>query len=380
VILRGHQANPWELRPWLEPELSQRFAVSYVTTGRGWFDTSSLALERRRVLTVRDLLPRGALGDLATRLPGDHYIGLKRALGGADIVHAQELGYWYSMQAARLRERLGFRLVLTVWETIPMLDAYRNFRTRAYRAATLAQTDLFLAASERARESLLLEGARAERIRVCAPGVASDRFDAGAPATERVAPLILSPGRLVWEKGHQDVLRALALLRRQGDSLAAQARVCIVGAGPEEARLRRYAGELGVGDAVDLRGFVSYDEMPSLYAQATCVVLASLPVWSWEEQFGMVLAEAMSAGRPILASSSGAIPEVAGGCAEYFSPGDWPALANLLARALRAGGGDGAAARERAERFSTQAAAARIASAYEDLLSGRIETAGTATR
>ena len=135
---------------------------------------------------------------------------------------------------------------------------------------------------------------------------------------------------------------------------------------------------------MDFRGFVSYDEMPSLYAQATCVVLASLPVWSWEEQFGMVLAEAMAAGRPIIASSSGAIPEVAGGCAEYFPPGDWPSLANLLARALRAGGGgDGAAARERAQRFSTQAAAARIASAYEDLLNGRSETAGaagTATR
>jgi len=28
VILRGHQANPWELRPWLEPGLSEHYAVS----------------------------------------------------------------------------------------------------------------------------------------------------------------------------------------------------------------------------------------------------------------------------------------------------------------------------------------------------------------
>ena len=145
-------------------------------------------------------------------------------------MHAQELGYWYSMQAARLRERLGFRLVLTVWETIPMLDAYRNFRTRAYRAATLAQTDLFLAASERARDSLLLEGAPAERIRVCAPGRgerplrrgrASDvrrRSDPVVPAD----PLTRAPGLGEGTSGRAARARAAA---PRGDHSPSQARV-----------------------------------------------------------------------------------------------------------------------------------------------------------
>ena len=190
MIVRGHQANPWELRPWEQPAISDRFDVTYLRSGRGWFDTSSLSLQSRRTRTLRDLLPPGPLGDLAVRFPGDRYLGLRGALQGADIVHAQELGYWYSMQAARLRERLGYKLVLTVWETIPMLGAYRNFRTRAYREATLAATDLFLAATERARESLLLEGAPAERIRVCAPkrsvatpGAQTRMRSAGAPSS-----------------------------------------------------------------------------------------------------------------------------------------------------------------------------------------------------
>jgi glycosyltransferase involved in cell wall biosynthesis len=376
ILVRGHQANPWELRPWEQPAISERFDVAYLRSRRGWFDTSSLTLANRRTWTMRDLLPPGRLGDLAVRLPGDRYLGLASALRGADVVHAQELGYWYSMQAAKLKRRLGFRLVLTVWETIPFLDAYRNVRTRAYRRATLAQTDLFLAATERARESLLLEGAPAERIRVCPPGIATDRFGTRTRSSSGV-PVILSPGRLVWEKGHQDVLRAVALLRRGlGARPVTEVRLLIVGSGPQEGRLRAYARELGIADAIEFRGFIPYEEMLRTYAEVACVVLASLPTWSWEEQFGMVLAEAMGAGVPILASSSGAIPEVAGTSARYFSPGDWPTLATQLAEQLGqahstpAGTTPARTGAHGATPYSTEAAAARLAGAYAELLAG----------
>jgi glycosyltransferase involved in cell wall biosynthesis len=372
VILRGHQANPWELRQWAEPALAERFDVSYLRSGRGWFDTSEVQLPSRRVRTLRDLLPPGRLGDAAVRLPGDRYLGLRRALEGADIVHAQELGYWYSMQAAQLKARLGFRLVLTVWETIPALDAYRNVRTRAYRRGTLAATDLFLAATERAASALRLEGAPPERVRVCAPGVppagaaVGDTAGGDGENPGEALPLILSPGRLVWEKGHQDVLRALALLRRgSATQPPLRARLLIVGRGPEQARLRSYADELGLAGDVELLGFVAHAEMASLYAQASCLVLASLPIWSWEEQFGMVLAEAMAAGTPIVASSSGAIPEVAGERAAYFAPGDWIGLAARLREAVAAPPRHVAGL---PELYSTSAAAARLAAAYEDVL------------
>jgi glycosyltransferase involved in cell wall biosynthesis len=170
----------------------------------------------------------------------------------------------------------------------------------------------------------------------------------------------------VWEKGHQDVLRAVALLRRglvNGERTSV--RVCILGAGPEESRLRAYARELGIADAVDFRGFVAYDQMPATYAEAACVVLASLATWSWEEQFGMVLAEAMAAGVPIVASSSGAIPEVTAGRARYFSPGDWVTLAEILREVL--------STHQRPDeqgvaRYSLEAAASRLAAAYTEVL------------
>lgn len=370
VIVRGHQANPWELRPWEQPAIADRFDVSFLRSRRGWFDTDSLSLEGESTWTMRDLLPSGRIGDQLVRVPGDRYLGLRAKLRGADIVHTQELGYWYSMQVAKLKPTLGFQMVSTVWETIPFLDSYRNVRTRAYRSRVLAQTDLFLAATERARMSLLLEGASAERIRVCAPGIDTQRFQERSTSPRADEPMILSPGRLVWEKGHQDVLRAVAVLRRgllPNAGAHAGVRLCIVGRGPEERRLRDYARELGIADAVEFRGFIPYDEMPSVYAGAASMVLASLPIWSWEEQFGMVLAEAMAAGTPILASTSGAIPEVVAGNAALFSPGDWVGLAGQLAATL-----------ERAPREPAVAAPAHGHSSASTPDRGR-STAATAT-
>ena len=86
-----------------------------------------------------------------------------------------------------------------------------------------------------------------------------------------------------------------------------------------------------MSDAVEVRSFVPYEEMPTLYAGASCMVLASLPQMHWEEQFGMVLAEAMAASLPVVASTSGAIPEVVGPSIPQFAPGDWLGLARLLA-------------------------------------------------
>jgi glycosyltransferase involved in cell wall biosynthesis len=336
VLIRGHQTNSWHLRPWRH--LTDRYDVVVARTRRTWFDTSSLGLPTQTAPALRDLLPRGRVGNAVSRIPGDRYLRPKELFDGADIVHSQDLGFWYSMQAAKYKRELGYRLVLTAWETIPFLDTYRNVRTRPYRRRVLEATDLFLATTERARLALLLEGADATRVKVCPPGVDTELFaQAQRPDPPPAEHLVVSAGRLVWEKGHQDVLRAVAAIRHgvAGEGVAPP-RVLVVGKGPEESRLRSHASELGVEDLVEIRPEVPYAEMPALYARASCLVLASLPVWFWEEQFGMVLAEAVAAGLPIVASSSGAIPEVLRGGSPTFPPGDWTELARLLAKGVLA--------------------------------------------
>jgi len=358
VLLRGHNANPWDLRPW---ELLREFDVSVLVTASNRYDLEDLDLPVVRGRARRDRLPRGRFGDLASQAPGDRYLDLERHLTGADIVHSAELGVWFSGQPAALKDRLGFRLVLTVWETIPFRDTFRAFRGRAYRRAALAHTDLFLAATERARRCLLLEGTDATRIDVSYPGVDAERFRS-AHAVSGDEHLVVSPGRLVWEKGHYDVIRALA-------TLETSPRLLIVGDGPERGRLLRYAAELGLAERVEIRS-VPYSEMPSVFAAASCVVLGSLPIPLWEEQFGMVLAEAMAAGVPVLASTSGAIPEVVGNSAQLFAPGDWVELARLLSSGplARAAGERVAHDQELLRRYSLEAAADRLRAAYGRVL------------
>ena len=382
LLARGYQATPWELRPW--ELLPDRFEVGYLRLDGNWFDDSALQLRRFHVKALSRYLPRGRIGSLATEVTGDRYVDADEAFAWADIVHASELSYWFAADAARRKSRNSYKLALTVWETIPFLDSYRNRSARTYRRAALAATDLFLPATERARQALLLEGAEPDRTVVVYPGVDVDRFaDASRPDPPPAEHVVVSPGRLVWEKGHQDVMRAIAALRRglvPGFETAA-VRLLVVGAGREAARLRAYAGELGIADAVEFRS-VPYEEMPAVFAGSSCMVLASLatasggyvvgdiPRFFWEEQFGLVLAEAMGARLPILASQSGAIPEVCGEAATYFLPGDWMGLAQALADGplSRAPGERAEPPEELVRRYSIESAAKRLAAAYDRLL------------
>jgi glycosyltransferase involved in cell wall biosynthesis len=382
VLARGHHPTPWGLRPW--EELPPRFDAALLVTRGTRYDLDGVGVRRLPVRALRDLLPHGRAGDLAALALRDRYLDAGPHLDAADVVHAEDLSLWFSAQLANARRRHDYRLVVTVWETIPLLDAYRNPHARRFRAATLQGADLFLASSERARDGLLLEGVAPDRIELSYPGVDVDRFAAAAATSEGElgGHLILSPARLEWEKGHHDLLRAFAALHRgivpAPREAVENARLLIVGSGPEEKRLRAHADELGIGGAVDLRS-VPYGEMPALYARASCMVLASLPRSGcglfpgdvprcfWEEQFGLVLAEAMAARLAIAASRSGAIPEIAGDEASYFAPGDWLELAALLADRVLSREPRTRAhyPRERVRRYSIQAASARLAAAYD---------------
>jgi glycosyltransferase involved in cell wall biosynthesis len=124
--------------------------------------------------------------------------------------------------------------------------------------------------------------------------------------------------------------------------------------------------------------------MPAVFAGASAMVLASqssagaayhpfdVPHAFWEEQFGFVLIEAMAAGLAIVATTNGAIPEVlADAPVDLVAPGDWIEIARALAAGplSRSPGTRVAYPTEMTRRFSTTAAAERLAAAYDRLLS-----------
>jgi glycosyltransferase involved in cell wall biosynthesis len=111
--------------------------------------------------------------------------------------------------------------------------------------------------------------------------------------------VVLTIGRLSREKGHADLLRAMARLR----SVSRPWRLVLVGAGPELHRLERLATSLAISERVVFVGH--HPEVACFYAIASVFVLPSQ-----SEGSSNVLLEAMSAGIPIAATRAGGNPEI----------------------------------------------------------------------
>ena len=133
-------------------------------------------------------------------------------------------------------------------------------------------------------------------------------------------------GRLIPHKGVDVLLRAATLDPRF--------EVEVVGSGPEVGRLAALAAELGVTDRVEFRGHVTEEALPAVYRAFDALAVPSVPTPGWVEQFGRVVVEAQASGVPVVASRSGALPEVVGGAGTLVEPGDPADLARGLARLL----------------------------------------------
>jgi glycogen(starch) synthase len=183
-------------------------------------------------------------------------------------------------------------------------------------------------------------------------------------------PLVLLIGRLTPEKGFDVALRACASVARDVSGL----RVLLAGDGPERESLRALADELGIGEAVELLGPVASDDVGVLFERATVVALPS----RYAEPFGLVALEAALAGRAVVASRVGGIPEVVlhGETGVLVPSDDTGALAIALGALLRDPGRAaalGLAARARAERdFTVGEHTAKFEVLFERLVAERV--------
>jgi teichuronic acid biosynthesis glycosyltransferase TuaC len=145
------------------------------------------------------------------------------------------------------------------------------------------------------------------RLHVMRNGVDLQRFRPLPQAQTREAlglegaPILLSVGHLVALKGQRFLIEALAMLLPAHP----QARLVIVGEGPERSNLLALATRLGVADRVTLTGALPNAELLRWYSAADVLLLASS-----REGWANVLLEAMACGTPVVATAVGGSPEV----------------------------------------------------------------------
>jgi rhamnosyl/mannosyltransferase len=179
-------------------------------------------------------------------------------------------------------------------------------------------------------------------------------------------PLWLTVGRLVYYKGLQNALRALA---------SVPGRLLVIGEGPAEKELRRLASDLGVANRVIWRNSVDADELVGCYHAATALWF---PSNVRSESFGLVQVEAMASGCPVINSaipSSGVAwvsrHEVTGLTVPVNSPAALAAAAWRLLEEPGLATRLGAAGRERARRkFDSRFMAERSLGLYRDVVKG----------
>jgi glycogen(starch) synthase len=128
---------------------------------------------------------------------------------------------------------------------------------------------------------------------------------------------LLYVGQLIRGKGVHLLLQAMAKMKTART-------LDIVGTGNMEAELKTRAAELGLAGRVRFHGFRPNPQ--DWMRVAACVVVPSF----WQEPYGLVAAEAVALGRPVVAFAIGGLPEACQGRATLVPPGDVAALAAAL--------------------------------------------------
>ena len=201
-------------------------------------------------------------------------------------------------------------------------------------------------------------------------GIDFDRFAADVPPLERYAeggPTILFVGRLEKRKGLKFLIRAMSGVWEKVPT----ARLVVVGTGPLLENYRALVEKHRVS-LVEFKGFVSSEELARYYR--SCEVFCAPS--TGQESFGIVLLEAMAAGKPIVASDIPGYRSVVNQGTEglLVPPKNERALADALITVLsnpEMRARMSAAGTARAEQFSWDKVALRVLNFYEGVIASR---------
>ncbi len=304
---------------------------------------------------------------------------LRRRAADFDVVHDNQV-LAYGMLGI---PRLGLPLVTSIHHPISV-----DRRIELAAAAPITQRSLSRIGKRRWYSFVRMQGRVARRVGPIMTGSQSSRDDIirdfkVAPGQVSVIPLgvdtrLFHPrpaervaGRIVSVASADSPLKGVATLLRAFAKLATErtAELTLVGKPTPDGPTDRLVSELALGDRVRFVSGISDTELAELVASAEVAVVPSL-----YEGFSLPAVEHMASGTPLIATRTGALPEVVGDAARLVTPGDPEELAAALGALL-----DAPAERDRLaavalarvqERFAWPAVARATVEQYREAMAG----------
>jgi D-inositol-3-phosphate glycosyltransferase len=306
--------------------------------------------------------------------------------GRYDLIHSH---YWISGAAAlTLRERWGVPVV-HMYHTLGFIkNQVARTREEHERGVRLQWewevargADALVASHPMERAQLIWHyDASPERVQVIPCGVDLSLFRPVEKGTALKSlrleprPWLLFVGRLEPIKGLDTLLRAMAILERDGGEPTRRPSLIIIGgdrsvplSSGTEKEIRDQVAALGLRDRVFLMGARPQVDLPMFYSAAEALILPSR-----HESFGMVALEAMACGTPVIASRVGGLSyTIRDGLTGFtVTEGDAEALADRIRLVLGEPGlrrAMGARAADRAQAFGWEWVVDSILKLYESV-------------
>jgi len=292
----------------------------------------------------------GLLGKLPVLNQKQVIDGLERRLAEIipivrpDVLHAHSPSL-NAIAALRAGKKFGIPVVYEVrafWEDAAVdhgtatENGLRYRLTRALESYALKRADAVTTICEGLRRDIVARGIPADKITVIPNAVDIDKFAVGGVADQALkAKLGLADARLIGFIGSFYAYEGLDILLRAVPALTAERpdlRVLLVGGGPEDARLRQLAKDLGIADKVVFTGRVPHDQVQMYYDLLDVLVYPRLSMRLTDLVTPLKPLEAMAQGRVLAASDVGGHLEliVDGKTGVLFKADDPQALADKV--------------------------------------------------
>jgi len=308
-------------------------------------------------------------------LPGREVDRVKEL--GIDVIHIHGVGtvgikgLWASWQA-RIPSVQTFHTMIQ--DTLPFYSPFGiNLHVlerglRLYLRVFLRKSTGVVVPSRAILEEILELSPEARVADVIPTGVDPDRFSPAVSGQSvrtkwglNGSDVILHVGRIAPEKNLGTLIHAFPRIQEENPDT----KLLVVGSGPYLERYYDLVRHMDLSGDVIFTGFVPDVDLPKYYAAADTFAIAS----KFETQ-GIVVLEALAAGRPVAGANFRAIPEFVheGENGFLFNPSDMQGCAEAVLRCLEGRNAMRAAARESALPFSVVKCTRRLEDVYERLL------------